>query len=287
MSTNSFRLRRLLLLLSVSWLAQSAVTAAEAVPAPEGNVEQESAALVQRVNSGSLAALNDDALVALFSQLSPAVLSKYWNTSQGPLSSYELWLKRQERLSGDLNERPFINHLKYTHEPRRVYVNWLKGGPNAGQEMIYDETRRREEVYGHLGGFLNVTSLWMGLDGLLVKANTNHNVRDQLSYQFFVQSLDQRLKALQSAGTRPIEKVEVMSPGGQRCVAITLAATSAKQGLYSGRLRVALDVAQPLVRQFEAWGADGELFERIYLDKVKATPLTGADFDPANRNYQF
>ena len=265
--------------------AESSPGAAQAGEASQKSIDDQSATLYQKVRSGEAAVLKDPALVALFS--TPGVVAGYLNAIVSPLSSYELWLKRQERIKGSLNDQPFLNYLKYTHEPRRVYVKWLDGGPYSGQEIIYDESKRKADVYGHLGGFLNVTAIWMSLDGMIVRANTNHNVREELSLQFFAQLLGQRLNAMQSAGVRTLQQVEVVSTGGQRRIAITLPPTGPKSALYEGKVRFLLDADQPMIRQFEAWDGSNEMVERIVVEKLKPTALSELDFDPKNKDYKF
>jgi hypothetical protein len=259
--------------------------AAQADDAGQKSIDDQVAVLYQKVKSGEVAGLNDPALAVLFS--TPSVVAGYLNAIVSPLLSYELWLKRQERIKGTLNDRPFLNYLKYMHAPRRVYVKWLDGGPFPGQEIIYDETKRKADVYGHLGGFLNVTSMWMSLSGMIVRANTNHNVREELSLQFFAHLLGQRLNAMQSAGVRTLQQVEVVNIGGQRRVAVTLPPSGVKSALYEGKVRFLLDVDQPMIRQFEAWDSSNEMVERIVVEKFKPSVLSALDFDPKNNNYKF
>lgn len=268
--------------------------AADAEPSPDliqatdkgqQSLDDQAAALYQKVKSGEAASLKDSALVALFS--TPGVVAGYLKDFVSELPSYELWLKRQERIRGSLNDQPYLNFLKYTHEPRRVYVKWLDGGPFSGQEIIYDESKRKADVYGHLGGLLNVTSIWMSLDGMIVRANTNHNVREELSLQFFAHLLGQRLNAMQSAGVRTVQNIEVVNFEGQRRIAMTLPARGAKSDLYEGKVRFLLDVEQPMIRQFEAWDGSNEMVERIVVEKIKPVTLRDLDFDPINKEYKF
>lgn len=279
------------MLAAIAWAApgDAFVDIAQQASAPARAAAGEDGAnvLFQRVSSGELASMNDQSVVALFSQTSPAELAGYLDLTVKPLGTYEIWLQRQERIRGTWNDSPFLNHMLYQHEPRRIYVKWLDGGPHSGQEILYDEGQRKDKAYGHLGGFLNVTSIWMSLDGMLVTSNTNHNVRDELSMQFFAQTLGQRLRAMQASGTRTVQSVEIVSAGDQRGVAFVLPAVGPKAALYDGKVRFVLDLRQPMLRQFEGWDGGGVLVERITVDRLKAVPLTTADFDPKNKSYHF
>jgi Protein of unknown function (DUF1571) len=268
------------------WPLSSVVRAAEA---PTPAADEQGRALYQRLKSGELAGLSDAAVIKLFQGLPPAALAQSLQAMVEPLNSYELWVQRQERIQGSWNAQPWRNHLKFTHEPRRIYVKWLDGGPKAGQEMIYDETRRKDQIYGHLGGFMNVTAVWLSLDSSIIRSNTNHSLRDELNLQFFVRTVSQRLMGMQASGATP-KAIDISSPGGKRQISITLppgVGNDANNRLYPGVLRFAMDVDAAMVRQFEAWDQAGQLTERVVIDKIKPTPLGPADFDPQNKAYNF
>jgi Protein of unknown function (DUF1571) len=279
--------RRLLSTATLALALSPWTGASLAAEASQPSVDEQGRALCQRLKSGELSGLGDAAAVRVFQGLPPAALAHCLQAMVDPLSSYELWVQRQERIDGSWNAKPWLNHLKYTHEPRRIYVKWLDGGPKAGQEMIYDETRRKDQIYGHLGGFMNVTSAWLSLDSSIIRSNTNHNLRDELNLQFFVRTVKQRLMGMQASGASP-KAIEVVSQAGKRQVSITLppgVGTAARP--YTGKLRFAIDIDQAMVRQFEAWDAADTLIERVVVDRLKPTPLDAADFDPDNKAYNF
>ncbi len=272
-------------------LSFSSSRAQDAVPSQASSADakaatEQASGLLQKVKAGEFMAMKDQGIIDFFGQLPPSAMAAFLSELTRPLSSYEMWIRRQERIKGKLNDEPYLNHMKYTHEPRRVYVKWLDGGPFSGQEMIYDETKRKNDAYGHLGGFFNVTALWLSLDGMLVRANTNHNIRDELSFQFFSQVLIQRLQAMQATGVRPVT-VEVVNINGARRIAFTLPPAGQRSALYEGKIRFAIDLDQPMIRLFEAWDGSGELVERIVMDKLKPANLSDADFDPKNKEYKF
>lgn len=239
--------------------------------------------------SGAFLALDDAEVARRFQGVPPAVLAASLKAAVEPLNSYELWVQRQERLKGVYNERPFLNHMKYTHAPRRLYVKWLDGGPSAGQEMIYDETRRADQVYGHLGGLLNIRSVWLSFDSSIIRGNTRHNLRDELSLQYFMGTVAERLVAISAAGGQAVASAEVISSGRTRQIQLNLLPDAkAPPGPFSQeRWRVTFDLSQPQMHAFERWDSAGQPLERIVVDRLRIVPLQAIDFDPANPQYRF
>ncbi|MBR7552095.1 DUF1571 domain-containing protein, partial [Mycobacterium tuberculosis] len=72
-------------------------------------------------------------------------------------------------------------------------------GAQSGQEIIYDETKRKDEMYGHLGGIMGFTSIWTAIDGTLAKSQSNHTVRD-LGFQFVLSMLERDAGTLRAPG---------------------------------------------------------------------------------------
>lgn len=259
------------------------IWATAALAAPQVGLD---APLRPQIESGAFARLSDDEVVRHWRALPPSAVAAYLDGLVQPLNSYELRVQRQERIAGAWNAKPFQNVLKYTHSPRRLYVKWLDGGPKAGQEIIYDETRRKDQIYAHLGGMMNLTSVWLALDSPLIRGNTNHHVRDELNLQFFVRAVTQRLKPMSEEAWGQAS-IEVLTVGKKRCVAVTLPASTSASGLYAGKLRFALELDRVMVRLFEAWDAQQVMTERIVIDQLEARPMTDAEFDPKNPAYDF
>lgn len=248
---------------------------------------EESEAFVQKFKAGTLQAMSDEQLIKTFTQLAPQTYSGYLDVGLKPLNEYELWMKREERLGGTWTSQPFVNYIKYRHKPRQVYMKWLKDSPKSGQEIIYDETRRKDASYGHLGGLFNVTSMWTAIDGAMAKGNSNHTVRDlgmQSVVAILVDSYKMRLK--EGLPTAP-NQIEVARINGERTVALTWVTPAGMTGAYAAKSKVYVNLQQPWVRMIESWNERGEMIERISFDKVVPATFTDADFDPKNSNYAF
>lgn len=247
----------------------------------------EAQAFVQQIKSGALTSMSDEQLVKTFSRLHPDTIPSYLELGLKPLNEYELWMRREERLSTGWTSQPFVNYIKYRHKPRQVYMKWLKEGPKSGQEIIYDETRRKDASYGHLGGLFNVTSIWTTIDGSMARSNSNHTVRDlgmQSVVGILAESHRQRVKA--GLPTAP-NQIEIARVDGERTVALTWVTPAGMAGSYAARSKVYVNLQQPWVRMIESWNERGDMIERISFDKVVPATFTDADFDPKNSNYAF
>jgi hypothetical protein len=178
-------------------------------------------ALIAGIRSGALLALPDEALIAAFTQIHPQTLPTYLQLGVKPFNEYEVWMRREERLADGWPSHPFLNHIKYRHQPRQIYMKWLKDSPKSGQEIIYDETRRKDAMLGHMGGIFNITSIWTALDSPTARSNSRHSIRD-LGMQFMVDTIVQenRQRTAEGVSTAPT-RVEVTTFQGERCVALT------------------------------------------------------------------
>lgn len=157
---------------------------ARATPQPAVNeiatqtADQQAQWLARAAADGTLARLSDDELVALFRALDPATLPRYLRDGLARYASCEFTIVRRERIGGKWPERPDHMLVRVTREPLRVYARWLPDGAHAGQEVIYDASRRPGELYGHLGGLLGVVPMWTSLNGPLARAQSNHSIRE-------------------------------------------------------------------------------------------------------------
>ena len=273
--------------LAACMLALAQVPGKAAEPANDVGDQREAQALLARQQSGELARMSNEQLVQTSRQTSlPAVIT-YLELGCKPLAEYELWMQRQELLPDGWTERPFLNYVKYRHQPRQVYMSWLTGGARAGQEMIFDETRRKDATYGHLAGMWNVTSIWTALDGSLAKSNSNHSVLE-LGLQGTVDMIRREQEQFRRTGqSYSTESIDVLDVAGHRTVALTWLAPTGAVRSYAQKTKVYLDLQLPIIRQIESWGRNGQMRERILFERVKAAQFTSVDFSPTNQGYAF
>ena len=246
---------------------------------------QEAHIFANRLKAGEIAAMSDENVIKTFTQLHPDVISAYLEVGAQPYTEYELWMSREERIGGAWPNKPFLNYIKYRQKPKQIYVKWLDGGAKAGQEIIFDESKRKDEMYGHIGGFFNVTSIWASMNGIFARNNSNHTVVD-LGIQAIFNIVNSERALYTSEGLRPHpQQIEVMEVGGARVVALTWIAPNRKH--YAHKTRVFLELNQPMVRGIESWDEDGTQIERIIIDKIVPAKFQDADFSPTNKAYTF
>ncbi|GJH06178.1 MULTISPECIES: DUF1571 domain-containing protein [Paraburkholderia] len=249
-------------------------------------LEQQVKWLRNAAQSGALEQMDDAQLVALFESFDPLTVPRYIEEGPNGYPSYEFTMLRQERIRGIWPRRPDHMLVRLTREPLRIYGRWLPDGPHAGQEIIYDESKRANQMYGHLGGIFNIIPLWTSINGTLARSQSNHQVRD-LGTEFIAQQfLDEGKKFANVGITRPAQ-IDVRTVDGVRVVAFTYETPTGQPEYYAKKEVLGLDLRHPYFRMAESYGNDGEIFERIVF--LTITPKTFDDmaFDPKNPEYRF
>ena len=200
---------------------------------------------------------------------------------------YEFLMLRRERLptAETLPSVPERMWVRYRHQPRALYVQWQKGGPHSGQEVLYDASIDPKSMRAHLGGLLSRLSVTIGIDGMLPRSQSRHTVRD-IGFQYILDQVGIDLEKLRARALPDQATVGVVQDGAKRYIEIRLRTPGAPD-FYAQSTRIRLDLAQPLLRLVECQDSEGHVFEHIVFDKVQAlTPAPDA-FDPRNPQYHF
>ncbi|MDR5738183.1 DUF1571 domain-containing protein [Caballeronia sp. LZ016] len=242
--------------------------------------------LAHAAANGTLAALDDHQLVALFRSLDPHTLPLYLQQGLARYASCEFTMLRRERINGRWPRRADHMLVRVTHDPLRIYAKWLPDGAHAGQEVIYDASRRPGELYGHLGGMLGVLPMWASINGPLARAQSNHSIRE-LGIDAITQRFIDEGRKFPAAGITQPADIEVKTVHGVRVVALTYAAPDAQPGFYAKREVLGLDLNQPLFRTVESFDDDGNLFESVLFEHIVPRSFDDLTFDPANPDYRF
>ncbi|PQV47630.1 DUF1571 domain-containing protein [Paraburkholderia sp. BL21I4N1] len=236
--------------------------------------------------SGALEKLDDAQLVALFQSLDPLTLPRYIKEGPNGYPSYEFTMARSERIHGQWPDKPDHMLVRLAHDPLRIYAKWLPDGAHAGQEIIYDESKRTDEMYGHLGGIMNVMPLWTSLNGALARAQSNHQVRDLGTEYVAAQYLSEGKKYVE-AGLPRSTQVEVQTIDGVRVVAFTFETPTGQPQFYAKKETLGLDLRHPYFRTVESYNNDGKLFEKIVFETITPKTFDDSTFDPKNKAYKF
>lgn len=263
--------------------AQPAVSAAQAAQLP---ADQQVGWLQRAARSGALERLDDAQLVALFQSLDPGTLRRYIEAGPNGFGSYEFTMRRQERIDGKWPDKADHMFVRIAHDPLRVYAKWLPDGAHAGQEVLYDDSKRPGEMYGHLGGFFGMVSIWSAVDGSLAKAQSNHSVRELGTEYVAKLFLAEGGKFVKAGITKPA-KIEVRTLDGVRVVAFTYEAPEGSTGFYAHKVTLGLDLAHPWFRSVESAGDDGAPLEKIVIERIEPKTFDDMTFDPKNPAYRF
>jgi hypothetical protein len=242
--------------------------------------------LSRSAQSGMLASMSDQALVSLFQSLDPLALPRYLKDGPNGYSSYEYTMLRRERIHGIWPDQPDHMLVRVTRDPLRIYAKWLPDGAHAGQEILYDETTRPDEMIGHLGGVLGVVTMWTALDGVLARAQSRHSLRD-LGTEFITQQFLAQGKKFADAGVTRATRIEVKTIDGARVVAFTYEAPSGQPTFYAKKEVLGLDLRRPYFRTAESFDNDGKIFESVVFQNIVPKAFDDATFNPKNPAYKF
>jgi len=242
--------------------------------------------LSHAARSGMLANMSDPALVSLFKSLDPLALPRYLKNGPNGYPSYEFSMLRRERIHGTWPSEADHMLVRVTRDPLRVYAKWLPDGGHAGQEILYDETARPNEMYGHLGGLLKVIAIWASLDGSLARSQSRHSVRD-LGTEYITQQFLAEGKKFADAGVTRANNIEVKTIDGARVVAFTYETPSGQPEFYAKKEILGLDLRRPYFRTAESFDNDGKIFESIVFQNIAPETFDDATFSPKNPAYNF
>ena len=268
--------------------AASAVQAPSTAPSQAGKLtlDQQVHWLRQAQQSGALEKLDDAQLTALFQSLDPLAVPRYIKEGPNGYPSYEFTMLRWERLKGEWPDKPDHMLVRIAHDPLRIYAKWLPDGPHAGQEIIYDESKRADEMYGHLGGMLGVLPLWTSTTGALARSQSNHQVRDLGTEYIAGQYLDEGKKYVE-AGVPRSTQIGVQTIEGVRVVTFTYETPAGQPQFYAKKETLGLALRHPYFRTAESYANDGKIFEKIVFESMTPKTFDDATFDPKNPAYKF
>ncbi|KAF1055190.1 MAG: hypothetical protein GAK41_00394 [Burkholderia gladioli] len=249
-------------------------------------VAQQAAWLKTAARDGTLDKLDDATLTALFTAFDPMTVPAYIAAGPNGYPSYEFTMTRQERIGSSWASQPDHMIVKMTREPLRIYAKWLPDGAHSGQEAIYDESKRKDEMYGHLGGLFGKIPLWTSLTGTLARAQSNHTIRD-LGTEYITGLYLSEDKKYEAASVSRPTRVEAKTIDGVRVVAMTYETPTDRPQFYAKKETLGLDLRHPYFRTVESYDNDGALFERIVFEKITPKSFDDSAFAPQNPDYKY
>ncbi|RQH07511.1 DUF1571 domain-containing protein [Paraburkholderia dinghuensis] len=242
--------------------------------------------LQHTAQNGALAKLDDAQLVTLFSSLDPRALPRYIAAGPHGYASCEFVMLRRERIHGRWPAAPDHMLVRIAHDPLRIYAKWLPDGAHAGQEVLYDATRRGDEMYGHPGGFFGMVSMWARLDGSFAHAQSRHRLTD-LGTEFIAHRFVDENTRLEQAGLVRPAQIDVKTVDGVRVVAFTWEAPRGVNGFYASKETLGLDLRHPWFRTAQSYDSEGRLFEEVVFEQMEPKSFDALTFDSKNPDYRF
>lgn len=273
---------------TVSPRSEPTQAAPSATPSQVGKLtlDQQVRWLRQAQETAALEKLDDAQLTALFQSLDPLAVSRLIKDGPNGYPSYEFTMLRWERIKGAWPDHPDHMAGRIAHDPLRIYAKWLPDGAHAGQEIIYDESKRADEMYGHLGGVLGVVPIWTSTTGALAHAQSNHEVRD-LGIEYIASQYLSEGKKYVEAGVPRSTQIGVQTINGVRVVTFTYETPIGQPQFYAKKETLGLDLRHPYFRTVESYNNDGKIFEKIVFESVTPKTLDETAFDPKNPDYRF
>ncbi|MDE2201812.1 MAG: DUF1571 domain-containing protein [Burkholderiaceae bacterium] len=251
------------------------------------DIGRQAAWLGSQTRANAFADWSDDDILAMAQAMKPEALTRWLRAEANHLPEYEYRMRRQERVKDQWQSQPSLMLVRYRNAPRQVYARWLKGGAHAGQEIIYDETVRKNEMYGHLGGLFGFAAIWSALDGPLARSQSNHTARE-LGLQFIVDMLERDGRAhVAAGGTGKFSEARMVTEEGERMLRLTWDAPSGPPTFYAKRVRLYFDLKNPWVRVEESWDESGNQLEKITIESVTRRTWNDQTFNPRNPEYKF
>jgi hypothetical protein len=242
--------------------------------------------LQRAASDDSLAQLDDAQLVALFASLDPRTLERYIAAGPNGYASCEFTMRHRERISGRWPARADHLLVRIAHDPLRLYARWLPDGAHAGQEVLYDATRRGDEMYGHTGGLLSAVSMWTQLDGAFARSQSHHRLTELGTEAIARRFLDDYPRLADVDATRP-SHIAVQTRDGVRVVAFTWDAPPGASGLPASRETLGLDLRHPWFRTVQSYDSEGRLVEDVVIESIEPKDFDALTFDAHNPDYRF
>jgi hypothetical protein len=180
------------------------------------------------------------------------------------LGVYRATITKTERVHGKL-VGPETAEVWIRETPRAVRMTFLAGG-RPGRRLLYNETVRARQMLVREPGVLGFMSVWVDIDGWLVRRSTSHTVRE-VGFGALLDLIDRDVaRARPFGGHRRVEEPPGGGPGGTSCE--TFLAPPGATDVYATRTRLCFDRALALPMVVEVFDHSGFL-ERFEWRQVE------------------
>jgi hypothetical protein len=222
-----------------------------------------------------VARASPEELAAFLRSTPPEVLLGVSERAIGALGTYSYLMSKTERVRGILLP-PQVVRVTAREQPFAVRLEFLEG-PSAGRLVIFNTAVSEQRFRVHEGGFLAFAGpLWMPVDSLFARGDSNHTIRDAGLGNLVHRLLGEVRKAAALGGSEV--KNEGWNGRGQFCQLHVMPNHGA--GFDSASSRVCMDLRIGLPVAVESYDAAGTLLEQYAFSEVRAVKVPEASFDP-------
>lgn len=255
---------------------------------PTSAVDDSATKLIQDLRTGQLLAASNTQVLGRFRQLPTQAYIRLLQYAAEHYKEAEFWIRRQERLETGWTERPYVNFIKYRQTPRQIYIKWLEGGPDSGQEVLYDETSAADEVVGRLTGLITEPVFHLSVQSELLKLASNHSIKE-FGLPYLVEVLRKDVQTCQYTVSCQIipSDVRISREGEQRMIAITWSWPVGRPTFYGKKIRIAYELNKLYPSLVEVWRDSNQMQERLWIDKALARKWASDEFALSNPEYRF
>lgn len=202
------------------------------------------------------------------------------------VSSYTAVFHKQQRISGKLLPEETIL-LKCRREPFSLYMKWIKK-PNYGSELLYVKGWNQDRIRAHKGGILRFFKRNLDPRDPVLMENNLHPVTS-IGIDFMIKTISINMRKAIKVGDLTFVERGQETVYGRKTHTIEIIFPKEKAQSYAGwRFVINQDVESKILLRIRIYSRENRLIENYGYENLKLNaPLTDADFDPENPEYDF
>lgn len=218
-------------------------------------------------------------------QSDPAQWVKAAEAAFDEVTSYTAVLRKQQRIGDKLLPQETI-FLKF-RKPLSIYMKWTKA-PHKGRESLYVQGWNNNRMRCHDGGVKRLIVLNLDPKGRTAMKNNLHPITT-IGIGHFVKILgDEMRKAMKADELGFVLRGEEEVAGRKTQLVEIAFPEHRRKEYYARRFLVNRDVENGILIRIRVYDGEDRVVEDYTYEELDTdADLTGADFDPENREYRF
>ncbi|TWT73934.1 DUF1571 domain-containing protein [Allorhodopirellula solitaria] len=223
--------------------------------------------------------------------------------SRNDIRDYTAILVKREQIDGTVGDHEYmmikVRNRKVSGgqliQPFSVYIGFLKPAAVKGREVIYVENRNDGKIVAHEGGFKGrfLPTVNLPVDGMLAMRGQRYPLTEIGVEKMIVKLIERGEKALRHEDvTCEFRKGAKLKDRVCTVLEVTQPTQRPDAEFYQAQVFMDDQLNMPIRYVAYHWpdqpGGQGEVIEEYnYLNLKVNVGLTDADFDPANKEYNF